>query len=746
MSDINVNFYIDGIDKNEQVISYERSQDICSSVGKLDVVFAHTVTGFVDLDPYDEIILYEDGIKKGIYYVLEIHQEASTGNYTLTCQDKSKRLQDYWITSQYSVKSRITTRYWLEKFLTDAGIDFSFDLEDPDDWGAYVNNDTVFGPSSAYDLIIQLLQMSSWYLYFDPDGTAIIGKFINETDNYTLALNDQDIIELRTTKHDKMLRNRVVVWGKADPYNRGWVFADVYKPTPYDYDSSDKRTLVVANSYIENVTAAYSLAGKAIKEFTKLNFEKEVIVTGHRNVSIGDVVLIDSEYYSGSGMVTSLGSKMDASGGLTTHIILDQRCPRIYAYYSFGNPVYIGTTEDGVWKKPLKFHTWSDYNTGLPLTDRHIVDLAANAGTLVCVTSLGNAYMRTPLTTGWRKITIVDYTCFDPDDHSYTADELTAVCCDINKATCDVYVGYKGQPDTTNFPDRWQSFIITATSSTKYTTSLIKDSLNNRFYLIYDLTSNEKELIISAYGEITSKAVMLTCLTTTGAYPQIGNVFISSEQTHSMPEQGTLSADLIISSGASVGNIPSDGEYVYYYFTAGSRYYAVKRKISDNSYTSIDFTDTVVPYTRSLVLDNNGRLLLFGRLASDTSYYGFAAIDFDAQTAILLGAEYTLADIFAGYEDPTGWTLQPSMSPIVIPTKNDEYVALMYNTYTIMGFFIDAETTATSFAPVLIASKFKSFLTSTGQVYFIFTVNPVVDRNKLIISFSRRGNYVGSGG
>ena len=738
--------YIKGIEKHEHTLSYQRTQHICSGIGTLDLEFDPDMDMFLTINPYDEIILYEDDIKKGTYYIIEYTRSAGTGVYSVKCQDKSKRLQDYFISTQYTVKTRITTRYWIQKFLDEAGIEYNFDLEDEDDYGAFVNNDTVFGPSSAFDIITQLLQMSSWYIYFNADGTAIIGKFIKDTDNIDLNIDDSCLINLRTTKNDKMLRNRIVVWGKSDPYNRGWVFADVSKPSPWDYDNNDKRTLVISNSYIENVTAAYSLAGKAIKEFSKITYEKEMAIAGSKDVELGDIVSVESKYFTGAGLATMVGSSVDKNEGLRTQIILDQRCPRIYAYYSFGNPVYIGTTEDGVWKKPLMFHTWSDYNTGLPFDDRNIVDLAANAGTLVCVTSKGNAYMRTPLTTGWKKITITDYTCFDPDDHSYTADELTAVCCDINKATCEIYVGYKGQPDPTNFPDRWQSFVITATSPTKYIVSFVKDSVNNKYYLIYDLTSNEKELVLSVYGEITSKAIMLTCLTTLGTYPYIGNVFISSDQTHSMPEQSILSADSIVSSGAQLGSIPSDGEYVYYYFTAGLRYYAVKRTLSDNSYVSIDFTDTVVPYPRSLVLDKNGKLLLFGRLASDTSYYGFAAIDFVAQTATLLGAEYTLADIFAGYENPLGWSLQPAMSPIVIPTKNDEYVALLYNTYTVMGFFIDAETTATSFSPILVASKFKDFLVSTGQVYYIFTVNPVVDRNKLIVSFSRRGNYSGSGG
>jgi hypothetical protein len=742
---MNFEVYINGVEKHEHTLSYERNQNICSGIGTFDVEFDPDLDLFLTLEPYDTIVLEEDGIKKGTYYVLEFTQNASSGVYSVKCQDRSKRLQDYFISSQYTVKSRITTRYWIQKILDEAGIDYEFDLEDEDDYGAYVNNDTVLGPSSAFDIITQLLQMSSWYLYFNADGTAIIGKFIKDTDNIDVNVDDSSLLNLRTTKNDKMIRNRVVVWGKADPYNRGWVFADIYKPTPWDYDSNDKRTLVIANSYIENVTAAYSLAGKAIKEFSKVTYEKELVIAGAKDAELGDIVSVESKYFTGCGLATTLGSSVNKDEGLRTHITLDQRCPRIYAYYSFGNPVYIGTTEDGVWKKPLKFHTWSDYNTGLPIDDRHIIDLAANAGTLVCVTSKGNAYMRTPLTTGWNKIVITDYTCFDPDDHSYKASELTAICCDINKATCEVYVGYKGQPDPTGYPDRWQSFIITATSATEHTTSLVKDSINNRYYLIFDLTSNEKELILSVYGEINSKALMLTSLITDTPYPYIGNVFINSDQTHAMPMQGTLSLDLITSL-SQYGNIPSDGEYVYYYFTAGGHYYAVKRKLLDGSYTSIDFTSLIIPYPRTPILDKHGRLLIFGRLASDTSYYGFIVVDFDTQTATLFGAEYTLADIFAGYENPTGWQLISAMSPIVIQTKEDEFVALMYNTYTIMGFFINVETTATSFHPISVASKFKDFHSSSGLVYWVFPTNPVVDRNKLIMSFSRRGYYSGSGG
>ena len=738
--------YVKGVEKHEHTISYQRSQNICSGVGTLDIELDPDIDLFLTVNPYDSVILYENDIKKGTYYILEYTKDANTGVYSVKCQDRSKRLQDYFISTQYTVKSRITTRYWIQKFLDEAGIDYEFDLVDESDYGAYVNNDTVFGPASAFDLITQLLQMSSWYIYFDAEGTAIIGKFIKDTDNIDLNVDDSSIINLRTTKNDKMLRNRVVVWGKADPYNRGWVFADVYKPSPWDYDSNDKRTLVISNGYIENVTAAYSLAGKAIKEFSKITYEKEITVADAQDVELGNIVYVNSKYFTGAGLLTTIASSVSKDGGLQTVLTLDQRCPRIYAYYSFGNPVYIGTTEDGVWKKPLQFHTWSDYNTGLPIDDRHIVDLAANAGTLVCVTSKGNAYIRTPLTTGWNKISLSDYECYG-GGYSYRADELTAVCCDINKSTCEVYVGYKGQPDSTNYPDRWQSFIITATSSTKYKISFIRDSMNNIYYQVYDLTSNEKELIISAHGELTSKALIFSCRTTESSYPYIGNTFIHSDYTNSMPEQTTLILDHVTSLSQYGSNIPSDGEYVYYYFLAGGRYYVVRRKLSDASYVSIDVTDTLTPTSGSPILDDDARLLLFGVIAPGTPiYYGFAIVDFDAQTVTLVGADYPLTDIFSGYTDPNQWFVFGSKVLNVIQIRENEFVAFMTNTYVVMGFFINIETTAISFHPIIVLDAFTPQSgPNNGYVNWNLPVNPTVDRNKLIVSFARSAYIIGGG-
>ena len=750
---MNLEIRINGVDKHEHTISYSRNQNICSSIGTLDVVFDPDLDLFLTLEPYDEITIFENGIKKGTYYIIEFTRAANTGEYTVQCQDKSKRLQDFWLTTTYSTKNHITARYWISKFLDDAGIDYEFDLEDGDSVGGLINNDMTFGPCSAYDVVIQMLQMSSWYMYFNADGQAIIGELFKSTDSTDLYADDYNIVSLRTNKNDKMLRNRVVVWGKSDPYNRGWVYADVSKSTAWDYDENDKRAVVISNSYIENATAAYSLASKAIKEFTKLTYEKELVLSDAYDVVIGNVVEVNSKYYQGVGIATSVGSIMNKDVGIETTITLDQRCPRIYAYYSFGNPVYIGTKSHGVWKKPLQYHVWSDYNTGLPAGDRHIVDLAASAGTLVCVTANGNAYMRTPLTTGWSKINIIDGTCADPDGHSYLASELDAVCCDINKATCEVHVAYIGQPNAIDFPDKWQSFIITATSYNKFKVSLVKDTIGGKYYKVYDLTTNEKDVLISACGEVSGNYTIYPCSTEDTATSYIGNTLVMNTLTNEVPAGSTLTVKEVDSTYQYRNQILCDGTYTYRCWTVLSYIYITRRHIREGTTDTVNLTNSIQPYySKGLALCKDGKVLIFGLSftpeETGQGYYGYALVDFDAGTSTRIGAAYKLVTIFQDYPEGNGWGITASTrSMVTFPISDNEFMSTVFNSYAMIGFIINVDTTLVTFKLLAVGTPTTDLPEYwLGLATWNFTVNPVLDKNKLVFAISRQATTGGPGG
>jgi len=396
-----------GDDITTSVVSYNMQKKICTGVGSLEI---EVVTGG-SYDPWDIIEIWEYGIKKGKFFVSKILDTLETGVTTLSCLDNVKRIQDYYITESYLIDYPSTCKYWIEKFLTEAGVEYEFTVSGS---GSLLSNNTSLGLSQAYDNIMTLLQMSGWYMYFDDDGIAIIGKLSTEIGDITESYSKSDIIDIKVDQNDNMLRNRVVVWGNQDPITQQWVFADVRHPTPWDYDSNDLRTLLISNSNIPDVANAYSLATIGISEFAKITVEKHLTIAGTCLADLGDIVYVDSDIYSGTGLVTSIGSSMSKEG-LTTLMILDERCPRLFGFFNFGDYVYIGTLEDGVWRKHLKLLTsWTNYSTGL--LNKRISDLHINNGVASLVTVSGDLYQSKLIDNYWTKTNIGDLESYVEDN------------------------------------------------------------------------------------------------------------------------------------------------------------------------------------------------------------------------------------------------------------------------------------------------------------------------------------------
>lgn len=406
--DMNVQVLQNSNDITGKLISYERNMSICSGIGTLDVTFERT-TG-LEFDPWDEIILYENNIRKGTFYVSEVTKSAHLGTIEISCIDGAKKLLEYYITDVYEIDYVSYAKYWLEKFLDEAGVSYSINAEGN---GSVMSNNTSIGPEQAYDVVLRLLQMCGWYMYFDGNGTCQIGALVIDTDSYDHTFYGDEVISVETNKNDKMLRNRAVVWGNSDPDTNTWVFADRSVITPYNYDSDDKRASVLANSNIDSVGSANILANKMLDEFSKITHEKTITLVGVYNVHLGEVAYINTNIYNTVGMITSLASNMSASG-LTTTIILDQRCPRLFGYYGYLGYVYIGTYGSGVWRKLIEGSTWSDFSTGLG--NLHIIDLYIRDGIFACVTGDGNAYCRTLNSTGWTLLTKPEVTYTDDDE------------------------------------------------------------------------------------------------------------------------------------------------------------------------------------------------------------------------------------------------------------------------------------------------------------------------------------------
>lgn len=383
---MNVQITWNGSDITHSIAEYVREADICTGQGTLDMtVEAKTARGF---SPWNTIIVYENGSKMGTYNIFSAEEQVPGGIYVVSCQDDSKRLTDYFIDEQYTITYPSTAKYWIQKFLGEAGVSYNFNVSGS---GSELSENTTLGMTSSYDAVLQLLQMCGWYFYFDADNVCQIGK-LNASSTPVRTFVGNEILEIGYVKNDKMLRNRAVVWGAGDPDTYSWVYADTSTTTPWNRPGNDYRTIVYANGLIKSFGIAASLANIILKEFSQTIPEKNLKVPGsYSEVVLGSTITGISNTLTISGIVSHFSVNL-SSGGFTSTYILDKRCPRLFGYVNWNDWVYIGTMGTGVWRKWITQSTWYNYSTGI--TDLNIKDLSAYDGLLGAIGSPAAAWGR----------------------------------------------------------------------------------------------------------------------------------------------------------------------------------------------------------------------------------------------------------------------------------------------------------------------------------------------------------------
>jgi hypothetical protein len=281
--------------------------------------------------------------------------------------------------------------------------------------------------------------MSGWYMYFNGNGTCIIDNVEASLSSWDARLTDDEIIEISRSKHDKMLRNRAVVWGGTDIGSTSRVFADLSRTTTWNYDNRDKRAILFANGDIATSAEAQDLAYTLLEEFARIEDEKVIKLAGFQGLNVGDTVLIRSQYYDGLGFVSVLHVEASDNGYITT-ITIDKRCPRLFGYWGWGQgvgddsgEVFVGTNGFGVWKKARGSQWWSDFSDGIG--DLYIKDLAIANGIYACVTVNGYMYTRTVDMSYW---SVVSYGLFI-DEISGATIEAYPIACAINRSTSEIY-------------------------------------------------------------------------------------------------------------------------------------------------------------------------------------------------------------------------------------------------------------------------------------------------------------------
>lgn len=452
---IEVDFGLDrgGTELKNYVVSYEREALICSGVSTLDVQFTSNVP--VNLISGESIVLYENGNKQGTFYITNKNTDANSGIISISCLDGSKWLQDYFIDDLIETEPGHNARYWLQYILDIAGVTLFFAAAND---GIEMDAVLSLGMQTAYDAVTTLCQQNGWFFTFLPDGECFVGSVEFSPSTFSTELAEDDILSLEVQKDDEMLRNRAVVWGSGDPEaDEGWVFSDKSVNTAWNRDTNDIRTVAIANGAIGSREIADAMAYQILHEFARITVVKTIKVHGLRTIALTLGVKVIHDLFHGIGMITTFRTSASEDGAIT-EIVLDERCPRLFAYfrtwdyfpgygytpYYQGEDVFVGTAGGGVYTKTLSGTTWSSFNSGL--TDPNVRDLYVASGQFVCVTDGGRAFTRSIGDSTWKGFYPLGFTDeSDPEGFSYTWRDVEAVACAINRTSGEIYIAYNSR-------------------------------------------------------------------------------------------------------------------------------------------------------------------------------------------------------------------------------------------------------------------------------------------------------------
>lgn len=382
---------------NSHLLSYTRTNNLCEGVGKIKLEVDNNLSASIG----NTIVLYENSIKKGEYFLKEIIDIAEEGKKVIDGQDDSWKLENYFITDNITVETAQTNLYYIEWVLNQADVDYSIDVSTSE--AQYLEIGTTIGMENAIDLLKNLCRYSAWYFWFDADNTCHISKIKTDIANTSATLNDTNILDISIRFDDKMLRNRGLVYGGANLSTGGYIVGEQTRRTGYEYDSQDVRTVVYSNPNLSYQSSVNTIARKLVDEFAKITVVKDVTLPGYWNLKINDSIFLESKYYTGAGLIMAIESSASDSGMLTK-LTLDSRCPKLVTFFEH-DYVYIGTEGMGVWRKPYTIvGSWENYSNGINSEDLYIKDLKINNGVFVCIGG-NNAYYRT-VNTNWTKINL----------------------------------------------------------------------------------------------------------------------------------------------------------------------------------------------------------------------------------------------------------------------------------------------------------------------------------------------------
>lgn len=376
-----VSVIINGTDVTDKVYSYVRDGDLCLSEESMEISGHISLSQF---NTWDTIELYENGVLIQSYYVEEISLEKDV--CTIRALSGVKRLKDYFIDSQI-FPSGEPSDYWINYIASLVGLSTHFLTSDS---GENLYDNISLGMKSAYNSILDICRVNEWYFYVKNDVLYIRDK---SSSSSTVYLDDSRVLQYRVLENDEAFRNRFVVWGGHDSNNNFIYYVDQDLNHPYVLDSSDIRSVVLANSMIISSSEAQDVANLMKQNLFKSFITGEISVEGVLTFDLGDY--ISYTRYSGEGMITGYRVEVSPDSGFVTTLFLDKFCPRMYYIFSTITPTrpryYASVASSGIFEKYWRDTYWNNINFNLQ-TPINIVDIKAESDRIYIVDDSLNFY------------------------------------------------------------------------------------------------------------------------------------------------------------------------------------------------------------------------------------------------------------------------------------------------------------------------------------------------------------------
>lgn len=334
----------------------------------------------VDVNPSDELVLYENDTLVFTGYVGKATRQKPTFDWIVEGMDTYQRVQATFLDTPMVVGhdpdteqpirgyQPLSTDYWIGYILSLCGVSYTIQPGNH-----LVPQGVQLGLRSAHETLQDIMAYSSQYAWVNPSGVVEVKRTIRNSSDYTLT----DFLRFEYKKDDEWTRNVIKVYGMNSGFGsrQQKVFATASASIT---GIVPDRISAVATPMIQTFPEAQRVADYLLSELGDVTWVATGTIEGNPNIQIGQSARMIYDDYDRSDVITSLETDWDENGYIM-QVTTGERCPRIAGWSKLAPSVYAGTEEDGVYRSTDSGRTWTAFNAGLPSGDKYVTRLAFNS-------------------------------------------------------------------------------------------------------------------------------------------------------------------------------------------------------------------------------------------------------------------------------------------------------------------------------------------------------------------------------